>query len=73
MENFIRPLTGASFALLCFPLDLDINPTGIRFHAGFVDPSLPRSKRLLPDERSNVFVDMTGHDKNELLKFQDNE
>jgi phosphatidylinositol glycan class K len=38
-----------------------------------VDPSVPRSKRLLTDERSNVFVYMTGHGGNEFLKFQDNE
>ena len=38
-----------------------------------MDPSVPRSKRLLTDERSNVFVYMTGHGGNEFLKFQDNE
>jgi GPI-anchor transamidase subunit K len=38
-----------------------------------VDPSLPRSKRLLTDERSNIFVYMTGHGGAEFLKFQDNE
>jgi phosphatidylinositol glycan class K len=38
-----------------------------------MDPSVPRSKRLLSDERSNVFVYMTGHGGNEFLKFQDNE
>lgn len=40
---------------------------------GRVDPSVPRSKRLLTDDRSNVFVYMTGHGGNEFLKFQDNE
>lgn len=38
-----------------------------------MDPSVPRSKRLLSDERSNIFVYMTGHGGNEFLKFQDNE
>lgn len=41
--------------------------------SGRMDPSVPRSKRLLSDERSNVFVYMTGHGGNEFLKFQDNE
>ncbi|PPQ86688.1 hypothetical protein CVT25_006763 [Psilocybe cyanescens] len=41
--------------------------------AGRMDPSVPRSKRLLSDERSNIFVYMTGHGGNEFLKFQDNE
>ena len=40
---------------------------------GRVDPSVPRSKRLLTDDRSNVFIFMTGHGGNEFLKFQDNE
>lgn len=34
---------------------------------------MPRSKRLLTDDRSNVFIYMTGHGGNEFLKFQDNE
>ncbi|KAJ7449506.1 hypothetical protein FB451DRAFT_1287156 [Mycena latifolia] len=38
-----------------------------------MEPSVPRSKRLLTDARSNVFVYMTGHGGNEFLKFQDNE
>ncbi|KAF5356891.1 hypothetical protein D9756_006422 [Leucocoprinus leucothites] len=45
----------------------------IRVLTGRVEPSVPRSKRLLSDERSNVFVYMTGHGGNEFLKFQDNE
>ncbi|KAJ3562204.1 hypothetical protein NP233_g9722 [Leucocoprinus birnbaumii] len=45
----------------------------IRVLTGRMDPSVPRSKRLLSDERSNVFVYMTGHGGNEFLKFQDNE
>ncbi|KAF8623188.1 hypothetical protein AX17_007513 [Amanita inopinata Kibby_2008] len=45
----------------------------IRVLTGRVDDSVPRSKRLLTDERSNVFVYMTGHGGNEFLKFQDNE
>jgi GPI-anchor transamidase subunit K len=38
-----------------------------------VEPLLPRSKQLLTDERSNIFVYMTGHGGNESLNFQDNE
>lgn len=37
------------------------------------DANHPRSKRLLTDENSNVFVYMTGHGGNEFLKFQDAE
>lgn len=37
------------------------------------DESVPRSKRLLTDERSNIFIYMTGHGGNEFLKFQDAE
>ena len=33
----------------------------------------PRSKRLLTDENSNIFIYMTGHGGNEFLKFQDAE
>lgn len=40
---------------------------------GRMDESVPRSKRLLTDDRSNIFVYMTGHGGNEFLKFQDNE
>ncbi len=43
------------------------------FSVGRVDPSIPPSKRLLTDSRSNVFIYMTGHGGNEFLKFQDNE
>ena len=39
---------------------------------GRVEPSVPRSKRLLTDDSSNVFIFMTGHGGNEFLKFQDN-
>ena len=40
---------------------------------GRVEDSVPRSKRLLTDDRSNIFVYMTGHGGNEFLKFQDQE
>ena len=40
---------------------------------GRVDDSVPRTKRLLTDSSSNVFVYMTGHGGNEFLKFQDTE
>ncbi|KAI8973390.1 peptidase C13 family-domain-containing protein [Mycotypha africana] len=45
----------------------------IRLLTGRVSPSTPRSKRLLTDDRSNIFVYMTGHGGDEFLKFQDAE
>ncbi|KZT66084.1 hypothetical protein DAEQUDRAFT_485395 [Daedalea quercina L-15889] len=45
----------------------------LRVLTGRMDNSVPRSKRLLTDDRSNIFVYMTGHGGNEFLKFQDNE
>ncbi|EIN03826.1 hypothetical protein PUNSTDRAFT_55922 [Punctularia strigosozonata HHB-11173 SS5] len=45
----------------------------LRVLTGRVPSFVPRSKRLLSDDRSNVFVYMTGHGGNEFLKFQDNE
>jgi phosphatidylinositol glycan class K len=36
-------------------------------------PDHPRSKRLLTDENSNIFIYMTGHGGDEFLKFQDAE
>ncbi|KAG9009291.1 hypothetical protein FRB90_008435 [Tulasnella sp. 427] len=45
----------------------------IRVLTGRVADSMPRSKRLLTDDRSNIFLYMTGHGGNEFLKFQDNE
>lgn len=37
------------------------------------DDTHPRSKRLLTDENSNIFIYLTGHGGNEFLKFQDAE
>lgn len=37
------------------------------------DADHPRSKRLLTDENSNIFIYLTGHGGNEFLKFQDAE
>ncbi|KAL1901132.1 glycosylphosphatidylinositol anchor biosynthesis [Ceratocystis pirilliformis] len=45
----------------------------IRLLTDRVDPEMPRSKRLLTDDRSNILVYMTGHGGNEFLKFQDAE
>ncbi|KAF8342612.1 peptidase C13 family-domain-containing protein [Cantharellus anzutake] len=45
----------------------------IRLLTGRVDESMPRSKRLLTDERSNIIIYMAGHGGVEFLKFQDNE
>ncbi|EMR08899.1 hypothetical protein PNEG_02682 [Pneumocystis murina B123] len=38
---------------------------------GRVLPDTPRSKQLLTDDRSNIFVYMTGHGGDNFLKFQD--
>ena len=65
VENFIRLLTGMWRS--------KESSRGSTLRVGRVDPSVPRSKRLLTDDRSNVFVYMTGHGGNEFLKFQDNE
>ncbi|RKO92686.1 peptidase C13 family-domain-containing protein, partial [Blyttiomyces helicus] len=40
---------------------------------GRLDPEVPRSKRLLTDDRSNILIYMTGHGGEEFLKFQDSE
>lgn len=45
----------------------------IRLLTGRVLEGTPRSKRLMTDERSNIFVYMTGHGGEEFLKFQDSE
>lgn len=38
-----------------------------------MEESVPKSKQLLTDERSNILVYLTGHGGDEFLKFQDNE
>ena len=45
----------------------------LRVLTGRLDSSVPRSKRLLSDDRSNVLVYMTGHGGDGFLKFQDSE
>ncbi|TPX30413.1 hypothetical protein SmJEL517_g06012 [Synchytrium microbalum] len=45
----------------------------IRLLTGRVHPDMPRSKRLLTDDRSNIMVFLTGHGGDEFLKFQDTE
>jgi glycosylphosphatidylinositol transamidase (GPIT) subunit GPI8 len=45
----------------------------IRLMTDRMDEDMPRSKRLLTDDRSNILVYMTGHGGNEFLKFQDAE
>ncbi|CAD6574650.1 MAG: glycosylphosphatidylinositol anchor biosynthesis [Cyphobasidiales sp. Tagirdzhanova-0007] len=45
----------------------------IRLLTGRTTPDTPGSKRLDTNERSNIFVYMTGHGGDEFLKFQDNE
>jgi phosphatidylinositol glycan class K len=45
----------------------------LRVLTGRHDAAVPRSKRLLSDEGSNVLLYMTGHGGDEFLKFQDSE
>ncbi|KAI7826414.1 peptidase C13 family-domain-containing protein [Kickxella alabastrina] len=45
----------------------------IRLLTGRVSVDTPRSKRLLTDDKSNVFIYMTGHGGEDFLKFQDSE
>ncbi|KAH6673506.1 peptidase C13 family-domain-containing protein [Halenospora varia] len=45
----------------------------IRLLTDRVGEEMPRSKRLMTDDRSNILVYMTGHGGNEFLKFQDAE
>ncbi|KAJ1977590.1 glycosylphosphatidylinositol anchor biosynthesis [Dimargaris xerosporica] len=45
----------------------------IRLLTGRVKRDTPRSKRLLTDDKSNIFIYMTGHGGDEFLKFQDAE
>ncbi|KUJ16660.1 uncharacterized protein LY89DRAFT_684767 [Mollisia scopiformis] len=45
----------------------------IRLLTDRMGEEMPRSKRLLTDDRSNILVYMTGHGGNEFLKFQDAE
>jgi phosphatidylinositol glycan class K len=40
---------------------------------GRVESHVPRSKRLLTDDRSNVLVFLSGHGGNDFLKFSDTE
>merc|ERR1719203_849768 len=43
----------------------------LRLFTGRHPPSTPRSKRLLTDSTSNVFIFITGHSGDEFIKFQD--
>ncbi|KAG1674689.1 hypothetical protein FOA52_007213 [Chlamydomonas sp. UWO 241] len=43
----------------------------LRLLIGRHDPASPRSKRLLSDEGSNVFVFLNGHGGDDFVKFQD--
>ncbi|KAJ2721688.1 glycosylphosphatidylinositol anchor biosynthesis [Coemansia sp. Benny D115] len=45
----------------------------IRLLTGRVAHDTPRGKRLLTDDKSNVFIYMTGHGGEDFLKFQDAE
>ena len=45
----------------------------IRLMTNRVGDDMPKSKRLLTDDKSNILVYMTGHGGEEFLKFQDAE
>ena len=45
----------------------------LRILSGRHSEEVPRSKRLLSDDRSNILIYMTGHGGEEFLKFQDYE
>ena len=45
----------------------------IRLMTDRVGDDMPKSKRLLTDDKSNILVYMTGHGGEEFLKFQDTE
>ncbi|KAL2621395.1 hypothetical protein R1flu_001600 [Riccia fluitans] len=45
----------------------------LRLLTGRHDAAVPRSKRLLTDENSNILLYMTGHGGDQFLKFQDAE
>lgn len=45
----------------------------LRVLTGRHDSAVPRSKRLLSDEKSHILLYMTGHGGDEFLKFQDSE
>ncbi|KAJ2158451.1 glycosylphosphatidylinositol anchor biosynthesis [Coemansia sp. RSA 552] len=45
----------------------------IRLLTGRVAEQTPRNKRLLTDDKSNIFIYMTGHGGEDFLKFQDAE
>jgi phosphatidylinositol glycan class K len=47
--------------------------TSLEILLGRHDEHVPRSKRLLTDETSNVLIFMTGHGGDDFLKFQDSE
>lgn len=70
VENFIRLLTGGDIVFVCRGCGTRLMEMII---AGRHDPDVPRSKRLLTDDRSNILVYMTGHGGDEFLKFQDAE
>jgi GPI-anchor transamidase subunit K len=73
VQNFLRLLTGMlSSPLPSFFSNIVRQPV-LAACIGRVEPDVPRSKRLLTDDRSNIFVYMTGHGGDEFLKFQDSE
>jgi phosphatidylinositol glycan class K len=72
VETFLRLLSSASF--LPSSSSSSYNPLlTTKSPTDRLPDSTPASKRLLTDERSNIFVYMTGHGGDEFLKFQDNE
>lgn len=67
VESFLRLLMGEDQpGMQASPV---CTPSTMAF-AGRHDPAVPRSKRLLSDEGSNVFVMLTGHGGDGFIKFQ---
>lgn len=64
-----------------YPEDTEVDYRGtdvtvknfLRLLTGRQDADVPRSKRLLTDANSNIFIFMSGHGGNEFLKFNDQE
>lgn len=84
--NARNPFTGRIFnqrdhRLDLYGSDIEVDYRGtdvsveslLRLLTGRHDDEVPRSKRLLTNERSNVFIFMSGHGGDGFLKFQDQE
>ncbi|KAJ3142035.1 hypothetical protein HK100_003553 [Physocladia obscura] len=77
VESFIRVLTGMMFEKNVISDNICNDPLlkspKLWQITGRHEDHVPRSKRLLTDDRSNILIFMTGHGGKEFLKFQDAE